>query len=212
MLRVPRGVLTRVIVVVPAVLAALFLFVATPARAASSHDDPVADAAALALVDLQASLDPQATDAPAAYSADVAALAGLVSPLTASPPEAFVAAWSAAGATRMTVVLSALAQAGVSYRHNASSPGVGFDCSGLTMYAWGQVGVELAHQDQAQIAASAPRTWDTALAGDLVDYPGHVMMYLGAGQAIVHAPHSGTVVSVREYGGRRSVRLGSPIG
>jgi cell wall-associated NlpC family hydrolase len=112
----------------------------------------------------------------------------------------------------MTVLLSALAQVGVSYRSNTSSPGVSFDCSGFTMYAWSQVGIGLAHQDRAQINASAPRTWETASPGDLIDYPGHVMMYVGAGHAIIHAPNTGSVVTVRELASSRSVRLGSPLG
>jgi cell wall-associated NlpC family hydrolase len=60
------------------------------------------------------------------------------------------------------------------------------------------------------MSESAPRTWDTALPADLVQYPGHVMMYLGAGQAIVHAPNTGTVVRVQDI--TRSVRLASPLG
>jgi len=150
--------------------------------------------------------------AEATYEADLAVVASLVAPRTSSPPEAFLAAWSAAGSTRMTVLLSALGQVGVPYRRNTSNPGVSFDCSGFTMYAWSQVGVSLPHQDQGQIRASAARTWDTALAGDLVDYPGHVMMFVGAGNAIVHAPNTGSVVTVREFNTRRHVRLGSPLG
>ena len=37
------------------------------------------------------------------------------------------------------------------------------------------------------------------------------MMYLGAGQVVVHAPNTGTVVRVQDLGGR-SVRLASPLG
>jgi cell wall-associated NlpC family hydrolase len=223
-LRIPRGVLTRVIVVLSAAVVVATLFVAAPAGAAGRQDDPLASAAAQALADLHASFDAQgivaetgmssvaATNAATTYEADLNALAALVAPRTGSAPEAFMAAWSQAGSSRMTVLLSALAQVGVPYRHNTSSPGVSFDCSGLTMYAWSQVGVGLAHQDRAQIGATAPRTWDTAMTGDLVDYPGHVMMYVGAGHAIVHAPNTGSVVTVREFTGSRSVRLGSPLG
>jgi cell wall-associated NlpC family hydrolase len=232
-LRIPRGVLTRVIVAIPAtvattVVAVLFatLFVAAPAGAAGRaghRDDSLAPAAAQALADLRASLDVErvvaetgmpiaSADVSAAYQADLTAVAALVAPRTDSPAEAFTASWSQAGSTRMTVLLSALAQVGVPYRRNTSSPDVSFDCSGFTMYAWSQVGVDLAHQDRAQIGASAPRNWDTASAGDLVDYPGHVMMFVGAGHAIVHAPNTGSVVTVRELTGGRSVRLGSPIG
>jgi cell wall-associated NlpC family hydrolase len=223
-LRIPRGVLTRVIVVLSAAVAVATLCVAAPAGAASRQDDPLAPAAAQTLTDLGASADARAViaetgrpsvdaaNAAATYQADLGTVAALVAARTGSAPEAFMAAWSQAGSTRMTVLLSALAQVGVPYRRNTSSPGVSFDCSGFTMYAWGQVGVGLAHQDQAQIGATGPRTWDTAMAGDLVDYPGHVMMYVGAGHAIVHAPNTGSVVTVRELAVSRSVRLGSPLG
>jgi cell wall-associated NlpC family hydrolase len=223
-LRIPRGVLTRVIVVLSAAVVVATLFVAAPAGAVGRQDDPLAAAAEQTLADLRTSGDARAAvaesgrpsidavNAAAAYEADLGAVAALVAPRTDSAPEAFLAAWSQAGSTRMTVLLSALAQVGVPYRHNTSSPGVSFDCSGFTMYAWSQVGVGLDHQDRAQIGATSPRTWDTASAGDLVDYPGHVMMYVGAGHAIVHAPNTGSVVTVREFTGRRSVRLGSPLG
>ena len=45
----------------------------------------------------------------------------------------------------------------------------------------------LARQSSGQIRDAAARTLDTAQAGDLVYYPGHVMMWLGVDNAIVHA-------------------------
>ena len=69
-------------------------------------------------------------------------------------------------------MLSALAEVGVPYRSRASSPGSGFDCSGLTMYAWAQAGVALPHQDRSQIGVSAARTWDTRSAGRSRGVPG----------------------------------------
>ena len=66
-------------------------------------------------------------------------------------------------------------------------PGVGFDCSGLTAYAWAQAGVSCPAR-AARRSTPPPRVDEsTAVAGDLVQYPGHVMMYLGVGDAIVHA-------------------------
>jgi cell wall-associated NlpC family hydrolase len=38
-------------------------------------------------------------------------------------------------------VSAAMSQQGVPYRYATSSPGVSFDCSGLTHYAWAQAGV-----------------------------------------------------------------------
>ena len=87
-------------------------------------------------------------------------------------------------------------QLGVAYRRNTSKAGEGFDCSGLTTYAWAQAGVTLVRQSAAQIRAAAPRTWETAQAGDLVYYPGHVSMYLGVDRLIVHSPYTGRNVEV----------------
>src|SRR5690606_15931476 len=105
-------------------------------------------------------------------------------------------AWRAAELDHQTAIMAARSQRGVPYGRNTSKPGVGFDCSGLTTYAWGQAGFALQRQSSAQIRAAAPRTPETAQAGDLVQYPGHVMMWLGVDRAIVHAPYSGRTVEV----------------
>jgi cell wall-associated NlpC family hydrolase len=105
-------------------------------------------------------------------------------------------AWSRADHRHQVAVLAALSQLGVEYRSNTSEPGVGFDCSGLTAYAWGRAGVALYRQSGVQISNAAPRDRGSALAGDLVQYPGHVMMYLGVGDAIVHASNPETDVEL----------------
>jgi cell wall-associated NlpC family hydrolase len=105
-------------------------------------------------------------------------------------------AWSRAGHRHQVAVLAALSQLGVEYRSNTSEPGVGFDCSGLTAYAWGRAGFSLYRQSGVQISNAAPRDRGSALAGDLVQYPGHVMMYLGVGDAIVHASDPETDVEL----------------
>jgi cell wall-associated NlpC family hydrolase len=195
---------------------------ARPAGAGERERDSLAATAAQTLVDLRGARVAQVAAALAGgsmspataistYLTDLDQLADTVAERTATPAEAFVQAWTTADADRMTVMLSALSEIGVPYHSRASDPGSGFDCSGLTMFAWGEVGVALPHQDRSQMNASAPRTWETAEPADLVQYPGHVMLYLGAGEAIVHAPNTGTVVRVQELGGR-SVRLASPLG
>jgi cell wall-associated NlpC family hydrolase len=217
--------LTRAVVGAAIIIGAVVTLAATPAVAATRRSDMLSEVAAQTLADLRAAQthraavalgtepadSPDAAAAETVYAGDLGVLANVVSPRTASAPDAFVAAWTAAGDTRMTVLLSALAEVGVPYRRNTSNPGGGFDCSGLTMYAWSQVGVGLPHNDRAQMGQTAPRSWDTASAADLVQYPGHVMMYAGAGHAIVDAPHTGAWVRVVEYGGRRA-NLGSPLG
>jgi cell wall-associated NlpC family hydrolase len=224
MSRKRRAVLARVAVSAAIAVTAVATVAAAPAGAAGRQDDFVSEASYQTLLDLRtaqahhlavatgAESPDVATAADAAYPADLGVVAGLVAPRTASDAGSFVAAWTAAGEVRMTVVLSALAEVGVPYVFDTAMSGVSFDCSGITMYAWAQVGVSLDHFDQSQIAATSPRSWDTAEPGDLVQYPGHVMMYLGVGEAILDAPHRGAWVRVKEYSAGKNVRLGSPIG
>jgi cell wall-associated NlpC family hydrolase len=97
------------------------------------------------------------------------------------------AAWLATDPAHQTAVLTALTQLGVEYQSATSEPGVGFDCSGLMYYAWGEAGFELARQSGSQISEAETREMDSAKAGDLAQYPGHVMMYLGVPRAFVHS-------------------------
>jgi cell wall-associated NlpC family hydrolase len=105
----------------------------------------------------------------------------------------------------MTAVLSALTQLGVGYRYASSEPGVAFDCSGLTSWAWSQAGIDIPHQSRSQINVAKRLDIDEARPGDLLYYPGHVMLALGLGDAVVHAVKPGTPVEVksqRRRGGR----------
>ena len=73
----------------------------------------------------------------------------------------------------------------------------GFDCSGLVMWAFAQVGVSLPHSTYALYAMGVPVSSDQLQPGDLVffDGVGHVGIYIGGGQ-FVHAPHTGDVVKI----------------
>ena len=53
-----------------------------------------------------------------------------------------------------------MSQVGVSYRFAASEPGVAFDCSGLTSWAWAQAGVYLPHQSRQQYNTVPARAVD----------------------------------------------------
>ena len=123
-----------------------------------------------------------------------------------------VESWAASPVEHQLAVLAAMTQVGVPYRTNTSSEGVGFDCSGLTTYAWSRAGVQLVRQSGAQIQNASRLDRSTAKAGDLVQYPGHVMMYLGVGDAIIHSVMSGRTVELDTISGRRtnSVRFGDP--
>ena len=98
-------------------------------------------------------------------------------------------------------VRDALALRGAPYVYGGSTP-AGFDCSGFTSYVYGNLGVPLAHSSYDQWT-SGPRVPRADLRpGDLVFFAGlgHVGIYIGGGR-FVHAPHTGTVVSVDRLSG-----------
>jgi cell wall-associated NlpC family hydrolase len=119
-------------------------------------------------------------------------------------------AWAKADLAHQEAMLAALTQLGVQYRAMRAEPGVGFDCSGLTSWAWGRAGVQIAHQSSSQISAARRVDESDAVAGDLVQYPGHVMLYLGIDRAIVHASNPQKDVELSYV--PRSVRFGDPEG
>ena len=94
------------------------------------------------------------------------------------------------------VVGVAMQYLGVPYVWAGASPS-GFDCSGLVMYAYAQVGVSLPHSSYAMWNDGVPVPRDQLQPGDILffDGLGHVGMYIGGGE-FVQAPHTGTVVQV----------------
>lgn len=132
-------------------------------------------------------------------------------PTTVPPPPPVVPPTTGRG---QTAANAAISQLGVRYSWgggNASGPSmgfgpgagiVGFDCSGLTLYAWAQAGVSLPHSAQMQYDLSAKVGLSALQVGDLVFYGtsstniSHVAIYVGGGQ-VVHAPNSRSVV---QYG------------
>jgi cell wall-associated NlpC family hydrolase len=90
----------------------------------------------------------------------------------------------------------AYAQLGKPYAWAAAGPG-SFDCSGLTMAAWGAAGVGLPHNAEMQWKAM-PHIGRSALQpGDLVFYESlnHVAIYVGNSQ-VIHAPTFGDHVRI----------------
>lgn len=90
-------------------------------------------------------------------------------------------------------VSAALSVQGTQYVWGAADPSVGFDCSGLTSWAWAQAGVSIPHSSAAQYSALPHVPLGSVQAGDLIFYYSpisHVALYIGGGQ-IVHARHPG---------------------
>ncbi len=72
----------------------------------------------------------------------------------------------------------------------------GYDCSGLTLVAWGTVGVTLGHFTGWQWTEGKSVSRADLRPGDLIFWYGdlhHMGIYVGDGWA-VHAPHTGDVV------------------
>lgn len=111
------------------------------------------------------------------------------------------------GGGAATAIAYARAQLGKPYCYAGSGPAC-FDCSGLTMQAWGAAGVSMPHYSGAQYSMFPHVPLNAMQPGDLVFWgPGgseHVGLYIGGGQMIA-APSTGDVVKIQAV-------WGSPVG
>lgn len=138
----------------------------------------------------------EATAAPEPFPAPNAA----IDPVVEAPvaPEPTPAPAPPADATRgAQVVAIAMRYLGVPYKWGGASPATGFDCSGLTMYVFAQIGVSLPHYAAAQYGLGRPVSKSELQPGDLVFFRGlgHMGMYIGGGN-FIHAPRTGDVVKI----------------
>jgi peptidoglycan DL-endopeptidase CwlO len=109
------------------------------------------------------------------------------------------------------VLEAALEQVGTPYEWGGSGPG-GFDCSGLTSFAYRAAGVSLPHSSRAQSRMGVAVSRGELMPGDLVffgDPVYHVGIYVGNGK-MVHARTFGVPVAVTSvdmggYAGARRV-------
>jgi hypothetical protein len=91
---------------------------------------------------------------------------------------------------------------GIPYLWGGASPATGFDCSGLTMYVYAQLGIKLGHYTGFQFNEGRHVPPDQLQPGDLVFFnansagvPQHEGMYVGDGE-FIQAPHTGDVVRI----------------
>lgn len=105
----------------------------------------------------------------------------------------------ASTASAAQIIKYAETQLGVKYVWGAEQPGKGFDCSGLTQWAYGKAGVKIPRvaADQQKVGTKVPT--NKTQPGDLlfVGNPAHhVVMSIG-GNKIIEAPHPGSHVLIR---------------
>jgi cell wall-associated NlpC family hydrolase len=102
----------------------------------------------------------------------------------------------APNARAQTAISFACAQLGKPYLWGGDGPG-SYDCSGLTMAAWGRAGVSLPHNAAMQARYGTHVSAASLQPGDLLFFNGynHMGMYLGKG-LMIHAPRTGDVIRV----------------
>ncbi|MEU7894205.1 NlpC/P60 family protein [Nonomuraea sp. NPDC049152] len=130
-------------------------------------------------------------------------------------PEEITKQLPAAVGNALTAVRTALSQKGVPYSWGGGGPfgpsnGIGrgagtkgFDCSGLTEYAWAKAGRGIGSTTYEQVRAGRKVSRSSIQPGDLVFYetdssrsgPDHVGLAINA-KEMVNAPHTGAVVRV----------------
>ncbi len=166
------------------------------ARESAARDAAAAEAAA------QAAAAQAAADAAAAQAAaDAAAQAqGQSPPPAPAPAPAPAPPPPATGGSRQAVIDYAYAQLGKPYLWGGAGPDA-FDCSGLTMRAYQQIGVYLPHLASAQYSGGRKIPLGQLEPGDLVffgpsgDTAYHVGLYIGNNQ-MINAPNSRSVVRI----------------
>ena len=171
---------------------------AAAAKTAAAAKAAAAKAAAAATV--ASAVGSSSTAAAATTSANQAstsaAVAGSYTPT--------IAASETATSAGLAAVAAAKTQVGVPYVFGGETPGVGFDCSGLTQWAWAQAGVSIPRTSETQDSGLTPVPEGSPLEpGDILFYYNldndnlvdHVVMYIGNGQ-VISAPETGRDVYI----------------
>jgi cell wall-associated NlpC family hydrolase len=188
---------------------------ATAAQTAADQAAAQAQSSLGQLQDQQAQLQQQVDQYQADFQRLTAAEQVRVTTELAGPtleaPDADSIAEMAPSEAVATAIRAALAQVGKPYVYGAAGPN-GFDCSGLTMYAYAAAGVSLPHSSAAQSRLGTAVARSDLQPGDLVYFyspVSHVGLYIGGGK-MVHArtfgsPVAVTSVDMNGYAGARRV-------
>src|SRR5699024_2254214 len=111
---------------------------------------------------------------------------------------------SSSSSSGQAIVDAARSQIGASYSWGTSKPGVSFDCSGLSSYAYKQAGIDLPRTSSQQVAAGTTISKSEAQPGDLVDWHGHLRVYAG-GDTVIDAVHPPGAVTERTIWGSPTI-------
>jgi cell wall-associated NlpC family hydrolase len=158
----------------------------------------IAEAEAKAEAEARAKAEAEAqaqAEAEAAAAAEAAAEAEAEA-AAAAEAEAAAAVETSADLGQQAVNL-ALEYVGVPYTWGGSSPSEGFDCSGLIVYVYAQLGIDLPHSSSELATVGYQVSAADAQPGDIVWTSGHVSLYAGDGM-VVEAQQEGVPVQYTE--------------
>jgi cell wall-associated NlpC family hydrolase len=185
------------------------------AQAAADQAAAQAQASLAQLQGQQQQLQQQAAQYEADFQRLTAAEQARITTSLAGPslaaPRADVVVSGAPNEVVATAIRTALAQVGKPYVFGATGPN-GFDCSGLTSFAYAAAGVSLPHSSAAQSRLGVAVSRSDLQPGDLIYFyspVSHVGLYIGNGK-MVHARTYGqgvavTSVDMSGYAGARRV-------
>lgn len=116
-------------------------------------------------------------------------------------------AWSRAPRAHQIAVLAAITQLDVPYLEGKEYPYVFMDCSGLMWYAWRTAGVDLPRQSVSQMDRLMRVERKDAIVGNIVGEGTHIHMYLGVGNAMIHAPFDRKTVRLKMMSEEQASRV-----
>jgi cell wall-associated NlpC family hydrolase len=116
-------------------------------------------------------------------------------------------AWSRAPRAHQIAVLAAITQLDVPYLEGKEYPYVFMDCSGLMWYAWRAAGVDLPRESVSQMDRLMRVERKDAIVGNIVGEGTHIHMYLGVGNAMIHAPFNRKTVRLKMMSEEQAQRV-----